>query len=77
MMRTVVLAFGFDSLTCDGDWMWFLLSRNDASNEVPVDRRLYLPLRDSIGECLSDHGFIVDECGEGDVGLWQTASISG
>ncbi len=36
----------------------------------------YLPLRDSIRECLSDHGFIVDECGEGDVGLWQAANHS-
>lgn len=36
----------------------------------------YLPLRDSIRECLSDRGFIVDECGEGDVGLWQACNHS-
>lgn len=36
----------------------------------------YLPLRDSICECLADQGFIVDECGSGDVGLWQASNHS-
>lgn len=36
----------------------------------------YLPLRNSIRECLADHGFVVDESGEGDVGLWQASNHS-
>lgn len=34
----------------------------------------YLPLRDTIRECLIDEGFVVDESGEGDVGLWQASN---
>ncbi len=36
----------------------------------------YLPLRDSIRECLTDQGFIVDECGSGDIGFWQATNHS-
>lgn len=36
----------------------------------------YLPLRNSIRECLSDDGYIVDESGAGDEGFWQATNHS-
>ncbi len=36
----------------------------------------YLPLRDSIRECLADEGFVVDESGSGDEGLWHARNHS-
>lgn len=36
----------------------------------------YLPLRGTIRECLSDEGFVVDESGTGDEGLWRATNHS-
>ncbi len=36
----------------------------------------YLPLRESVRECLEDEGFVVDESGSGDEGLWYASNHS-
>lgn len=36
----------------------------------------YLPLRDSIRESLVEDGFVVDDCGAGDEGLWSARNHS-
>ncbi|WP_035610744.1 response regulator transcription factor [Haloferula sp. BvORR071] len=36
----------------------------------------YLPLRDNMRECLVEEGFVVDDCGAGDEGLWSAENHS-
>lgn len=36
----------------------------------------YLPLRENIRECLVEEGYVVDDCGAGDEGLWSAENHS-